>query len=52
MEFAAGIITTLVIEFIAYQVYQARQRRKDRKVQATRRKGAGGSKPNLNTQHK
>jgi hypothetical protein len=48
MEFAAGVIATLVVEFLIYQVQQARQRRKDRKVQATRREGVGGSGPNLN----
>ena len=39
MEFLAGIITTLFIEFLIYKVYLAKQRRMDLKVQATPRPG-------------
>ncbi len=41
MEFIAGVVTTLFVEYIGYLIYQSIQRRKDRKVQATRRGGAG-----------
>ena len=30
MEFIAGIIFTLFVEFIGYKIYQSRQRRKER----------------------
>lgn len=30
MEFVAGVVFTLFIEFIGYKIYQARERRKKR----------------------
>jgi len=49
MEFLAGIIFTLFVEFIGYKIYQSRQRRKDRRAQATRRAGPHqGPRPDYN----